>query len=154
LQLEEERQMSDEAVKINFRVPQGEDGYPPVAVESLWASPVEDGYLIDSIPFFANEATNGDRVLARIDEDQALWFAGTSRPSGNSLVRVVFFDLSCEDAVVKHLTGLGCGTERMKQFKLLAVDIPPSVSLLEVQRYLQAQAAAGLVDYEEPILRQ
>jgi hypothetical protein len=42
----------------------------------------------------------------------------------------------------------------MKQFKLLAVDIPSDVSLTEVQGYLQAQAAAGLLDYEEPILRQ
>jgi Domain of unknown function (DUF4265) len=153
VQLEEERQMSG-SVKINFPVELGDDGYPPVAVETLWANPAQGGYLIDSIPFFASEATNGDCVLARMGDDGALWFESVSQRSGNSLIRVVFFDPDCEDFVVSHLTELGCGTERMKQFKLLAVDIPPNVPLVEVQTYLKSQAAAGLVDYEEPILRQ
>jgi hypothetical protein len=146
--------MSDKAVKINFRVKAGDDGYPPVAVESLWANPAGDGYLIDSIPFFTSEATNGDRVVARNGEGDALWFDGILQRSGNSLIRVVFFDLDSQDAVVSHLTGLGCGTERMAQFKLLAVDIPQDVVLGDVQTYLQTQASAGLIDYEEPILRQ
>jgi hypothetical protein len=146
--------MSDKPVKINFRMKAGEDGYPPVTVEALWANPAGDGYLIDSIPFFTSEATNGDRVVARSGEGDALWFDCILQRSGNSLIRVVFFDLDIQDAVVRHLTGLGCGTERMAQFKLLAVDIPQSVVLDDVQTYLQTQASMGLIDYEEPILRQ
>ncbi len=143
-----------EAVKINFHVTPGEDGYPPVAVESLWANPSSGSYIIDSIPFFTSDATNGDRVAAHRGEGDALWFDGILQRSGNSLIRAVFFDASSQDAIVSHLTGLGCGTERMQQFKLLAIDVPQDVSLTAIQSYLQAQAAAGLIDYEEPILRQ
>lgn len=141
-------------VKINFRVQVGSDGYPPVAVESLWAQPVEDGYIIDSIPFFASDATSGDRIHAQLGDADALWFAGVIERSGNSLIRVVFFDLLCEDALAAKLKELGCGTERMPQFKLMAIDVPREVSLAQVQVYLRGKASEGLLDYEEPILRQ
>lgn len=146
--------MNDTAIKINFRVKQDIDGHPPVAVESLWANPTAGAYIIDSIPFFTSDATNGDRVIARKGEGDALWFDGVLQRSGNSLIRVVMFDFDSQDEVVRHLTALGCGTEGMKQFKLIAVDVPHDVSLDSVQTYLKAQAAAGLIDYEEPILRQ
>lgn len=142
------------SVKINFRVRTLDIGYPPVAVESLWANPSTTGFVIDSIPFFACDATTGDRVAAHRGEGDALWFDNVLQRSGNSLIRAVFFDESCQDDIVGHLTRLGCGTERMPQFKLLAIDVPQDVSLLAVQSYLMTQAAAGLIDYEEPLLRQ
>jgi len=141
-------------VKINFKVQVGSDGYPPVAVESLWAQPVEDGYIIDSIPFFTSDATSGDRVRAQLGDENALWFAGIAERSGNSLIRVVFFDLTCEDELAAKLKDMGCGTERMPQFKLMAIDVPSEVALAEVQAYLSDRNSAGVIDYEEPILRQ
>ena len=48
----------------------------------------------------------------------------------------------------------GCSTEYIKAHTLLAVSIPSTVNLREVQGYLQAEASAGTLDYEEPILRQ
>jgi hypothetical protein len=142
------------AVKINFRVKRGDNDYPPVAVESLWANPTSDSYIVDSIPFFTSDATNGDRVAAHLGEGDALWFDAVLQRSGNSLIRAVFFDMHSQDEIVSYLTDIGCGTERMQQFKLLAIDVPQEVSLAMVQSYLQAQATAGLIDYEEPILRQ
>ena len=141
-------------VKINFKVQVGDDGYPPVAIETLWARPVEVGYVIDSIPFFTSDATSGDRIRAQLGDEDALWFAGIVERSGNSLIRVVFFDLTCEDALAAKLKEMGCGTERMPQFKLMAIDVPSEVDLAEVQAYLRDRNSAGLIDYEEPILRQ
>lgn len=141
-------------VKINFRVQVGSDGYPPVVVESLWAQPVGDVYVIDSIPFFISDATSGDRVRAKLGEEDSLWFAGIVERSGNSLIRVVFFDLSCEDALAAELKGMGCDIERMPQFKLMAISIPMEVSLARVQAHLRGRNLAGLIDYEEPLLRQ
>jgi hypothetical protein len=141
-------------VKINFKVQVGSDGYPPVAVESLWAQPVEDGYIIDSIPFFTSDATSGDRIRAQLGDEGALWFAGLVERSGNSLIRVVFFDLACEDELAAKLKEMGCGTERMPKFKLMAINVPSEVDLAEVQAYLGERNSAGLIDYEEPILRQ
>lgn len=102
-------------MKINFKVRVGADGYPPVAVEALWARPVEVGYVIDSIPFFTSDATSGDRIRAQLGDEDALWFAGIVERSGNSLIRVVFFDLTCEDVLAAKLKEMGCGTERMPQ---------------------------------------
>lgn len=141
-------------LKINFRVEVGSDGYPPVAVESLWAQPVEDGFVIDSIPFFASSATSGDRIHAQLGDADALWFAGVVERSGNSLIRVVFFDLTCEEGIAARLKEMGCGIERMPQFKLMAIDISQRVRLADVQAYLRDKASEGLIDFEEPILRQ
>lgn len=141
-------------VKINFRVQVGSDGYPPVTVESLWAQPVEDGYIIDNIPFFSKDATSGDRIRAQLGDADALWFSGILERSGNSLIRVVFFDLLYEEALATKLKEMGCGTERMPQFKLMAVDVPREVNLAEVQLFLRSKASEGVLDYEEPILRQ
>ncbi len=38
-------------MKINFKLQPDPDGYPPVAVKSLWANPVGGDFQIDSILF-------------------------------------------------------------------------------------------------------
>ena len=142
-------------VKVHFHLSQDEDGYPPVAVESLWAVPGAnaDEYVIDNIPFFVRDATIGDTVRAR-DEEGNRWFENLVCSSPNSLLRVVFFDRSRVEEINKRLVALGCSTEYMKQYNILAVSVPESAELADVQSYLQAEADAGNIDYEEPILRQ
>lgn len=143
------------AVKVHFRLVQDEDGYPPVSVESVWAGAGTSGgeYVIDNVPFFAREATIGDVVQVH-DEGGHLWFDKVLRRSGNSLMRVVFFDHAAVESVNERLMGFGCSTEYFKAHNLLAVSIPSGVNLREVQGYLQAEVSAGTLDYEEPILRQ
>ncbi|MBS0555483.1 MAG: DUF4265 domain-containing protein [Proteobacteria bacterium] len=141
------------AKKINFCLMPDADGYPPVSVESLWANPSGNNYVIDSIPFFTSEATLGDLVRVKRGEGDALWFEGVERPSGHSLLRAVFFDEASVGEVIASLVAAGCDTERMNVFKLLAIDVPEDVSLADVQRILQQESAAGRLDYEEPILR-
>jgi hypothetical protein len=158
MQLEEEQQVTDntDLVKINFRLEQDEDGYPPVAVESLWARRGGDAqtFTVDNVPFFARDATLGDTVAGEIDGDGNLWFVRTLSRSENSLIRVTFFDKGCVDSVTASLEAMGCPTEYEKPHNLLAASVPPSVSLAVVQRYLQAETNAGRIDYEEAILRQ
>ncbi len=143
------------AVKINFCLEQDEDGYPPVAVESLWAEPVENlgEYIIDNVPFFARNATIGDTVLVR-EEDGMYWFDRLVSRSSNSLIRIVFFDRSCTEKIGERLTIMGCATEYLRERNLMAVSIPDTVALKDVQTYLQSQSNAGKIDFEEPILRQ
>lgn len=141
-------------IKINFQLKPGEDGYPPVSVESLWARELNGFYVIDSIPFFTSEATVGDIVCARRDHENVLWFESVEVASLSSLVRVVFFDVTFANAIAEILSRIGCGVEHLREFKLLAVDVPASVDLSEVQDILVANAAKGYLDFEEPILRQ
>lgn len=141
------------SIKINFKLQPDADGYPPVAVESLWANPVGRAFEIDSIPFFTSDATVGDMVLAVPDQTGALWFDSVEHQSQHSLIRVVFFEPECERLVAARLTALGCSTEGMKAFKLLAVDVPVDVKLSDVQDYLRTEVSAGRLDFEEPLLR-
>lgn len=145
--------MKGTPIKISFPLQPDVDGYPPVSAESLWAKEVGSGYVIDSIPFFTAEATVGDLIRAEKDEGGALWFESVEQPSRHSLVRAVFFDASREQSIVARLRALGCATESMKAFKLLAVDVPSDLSLPEVQEILRDEATAGHLDYEEPLLR-
>lgn len=138
--------------KIRFRLVQDPDGYPPVAVEGLWATRTPIGYTLDNIPFFTREATLGDTVSAEA-KDGELWFSAILARSRNSLLRVVLFDPSRVDEVRACLSGLGCDTEWDGAHKLIGVNVPGTANLRAVQEYLQRESGRGWLDYEEPILR-
>lgn len=142
-------------VKINFRLAQF-DGYPSVSTESMWAQPTDtvDEYVIDNIPFFATLATLGDRINTTTDEDGLLWYESTVERSDNSLVRVVLFLADRLDEVRTALRERGCEVETLASYKLLAVNIPKDVRLVNVQEYLSVIADQDVLDYEESILRQ
>ena len=141
--------------KVHFRLVQDGDGYPPGSVESLWAQTGNNAgeYVVDNVPLFTRDATIGDVVHVR-EEDGHLWFDKVVHRSTNSLVRVVFFDPNAVERVNERLVNLGCSTEYLAAHKLLAVSIPITVSLQNVQGYLKTEASSGTLDYEEPILRQ
>ena len=142
-------------VKVHFQLEQDEDGYPAVAVESLWAEPgtKPDEYVIDNVPFFVRDATIGDTVRVR-EEDGHRWFDSLVHRSQNSLIRVVFFERDYVDTVSERLVAMGCSTEYLREHSLMAVSIPISANLMNVQTYLLAESGADRVDFEEPILRQ
>jgi len=141
-------------VKINFSLTRDSDGYPLVAVESVWAIKTPSGlFVIDNIPFFARDATLGDVVSVK-EEDGHLWFSAVQVSSGNSLVRVVLFDRSRFDELSRRLEHFGCSSEGFRDGKLVAVNIPKTAALDSIQEYLQAGSLEGWLDFEEPILRQ
>src|SRR5262245_55766000 len=111
--------------KIFFSLEQDEAGYPPVGVESVWAIETNDGdFIIDNIPFFTCQATLGDVVeVERIDEE--LRYVSTRKRSGNSLLRVVFFEGHDPSRLRSDLTKLGCSTELSHLQSLIAVNVPP-----------------------------
>jgi len=147
--------MQKQHVKIYFRLPSDTDGYPPVSVESVWAKKAigPNQYTLDNVPFFARTATEGDLVAASESEGR-LWFDKIIEKSGNSLIRIVLFDVSRCSEVRKQLLDWGCCSEWSEAHNLIAVNVPPKTELAEVQRYLQEQSKHGYLDYEEPILRQ
>lgn len=143
-----------ESVRVHFKLDQDDDGYPPVAVETVWAAPtgVANEYVLDNVPFFVPVATIGDTVRVQF-MDGNLWFQSVARRSSHSLVRLVFFDRNAVRRVVEHLQLMGCGVEFLSEHSLLAVDIPVTVNLSDVQNYVRSEAETGTLDYEEPILR-
>lgn len=140
--------------KIIFRLEQDEEGYPPVGVESVWAIEADDGdFIIDNIPFFTRQATLGDVVeVKRMGEE--LLYISTRERSGNSLLRVVFFEGHDPSKLRSDLAKLGCSTEQSHLRSLIAVNVPPTVQIDEVRTLLDEGCSNGCWDYEEPILRQ
>ena len=143
-------------VKLFFALEQDGDGYPPVAVESLWAVPAGQPheYRLDNIPFFARQATDGDVVRASEGDGGVLWFERMVKPSGKSLLRVTFFQPTKVQEVRAALERIGCATEWDDAHCLVSVSVPLSIELKSVQSYLEDQAQAGYLDYEEALLRQ
>lgn len=142
-------------VKVHFPLVQDENGDPPVGAESVWAAPTDrlGEFVLDNVPFFVREATLGDRVSASM-RDGVHWFDRLLQRSSNSLIRIVFYDDAQRDRVIRDVERLGCSTEFLSAYGLVAVNVPATASLESVQDYLQHEAAADHLDYEEPILRQ
>jgi hypothetical protein len=140
--------------KVLFRLRRDDEGYPPADVEGVWAEETGDGgFIIDNIPFFTREATLGDVVEATRSGDE-LFYASTRERSGNSLLRVVFFDGHDPSALRSELAKLGCSTEQSHLQSLIAVNVPPAINIDEVRALLDDGSRNGFWDYEEPILRQ
>jgi hypothetical protein len=122
--------MHSMAVKILFYLERDEDGYPPVEVESMWAMEREDGYELDNIPFYAKGVALGDVVAAEADVDGLLVYSRVVRRGGHSTYRVFLLTPGPDDpqTTVDHFRGQGLGVERDLP-GLLAIDVPPTVSL-------------------------
>lgn len=142
--------------KVNFPLEQDEDGYPPIAVESIWAKKGRrvNEFILDNIPFFARAATLGDIITALPDEHGNLWFQGLLRRSANSLMRVVFFEPESITDVGQCLVSLGCAVEYLRTHNLLAASVPRTTRFADIQKYLASEADKGTLDYEEAIIRQ
>ncbi len=140
--------------KIHFAVEQDEDGYPPVGAESVWGREDEDGnFIIQNIPFFIKEATIDDVISATV-EDGVLQYRAMVRPSANSLLRIVCYPDTDPAKAWAEMEALGCSVEFAATYSLIAVNVPSSVKLTEVEAALEQGVEGGRWDYEEPLLRQ
>jgi hypothetical protein len=142
--------------KVFFGLEQDEDGYPPFAVESVWAEEAQDGlFVLDNIPFFARQATLGGLVSA-VYEDDAPCYASTVQSSGNSLIRVVMCDNHDPAELRSSLISIGCSTELFSRnsLRLIAVNVPLTTPIGDVRAMLERGCDEGHWDYEEAILCQ
>lgn len=144
--------MSDLFKKVLFRLEQDENGYPPASVEGLWTQAVADGYRVDSIPFHAYGIAPGDIISIRHTGDQA-WFDALQQSAGASVFRVVVKPPETVEQVHAALTEFGCTCEVEKAVRMLAVEVPATRSADTLLYYLLTQREAGILDFEEGVLR-
>ena len=142
------------AVKVHFDLPVGADGWPPVAVESLWAEPVADDVVrLTNVPWFARGVASGDLIRVERDDDGVLWAAEHLEWSGNCTIRVVPSATGplrgSRQRVLDTFQPFGVTGEGIQQFGLVALEVPPGADLAGVQRVLRAGARDGWWDYEE-----
>jgi hypothetical protein len=140
----------DEHVRVRFELSRDELGSRPAASETLWAIPtgVPGHYRIDNIPFFVVGVSVGDVVLAEPGE-RTLEFVGIVEKAGHRTVGLAYRSDQLRSTVRTRLTQLGCQVERGDIPKVLAVDIPPAVSLDEVTTLLADLEKLGEPSYYE-----
>jgi len=140
-------------IKIEFALERDDDGYPPADTETLWAKLRYDGHFeLDSIPFFVREVSLGDVVEAS-GNGEVRRFRRVIEPSGHSTLHVIVFDATKMDGVRKALRELGCESELSHVAELVAVDVPPDISVDEVTRYLDEKEADNELEYQTGALR-
>ncbi len=120
--------------------------------ETMWAMPVREGYVLDSIPFYATGVSCRDVVSAVQDEYGVLQFVDVVGVGGHSTVRLWLFDSDAVDPVRAALRLLGCASEVSDIHTLIAVDIPRDVDYAVVKALLGKKSEEEVLDYEESCL--
>ncbi|MFF2217558.1 DUF4265 domain-containing protein [Streptomyces antibioticus] len=86
--------ISDDHVKVHFRVEIDEDGWPPTSVETLWVVDLGDGTArLDNTPWFVRGVASGDIIRVQQDGDGVLWAGETVWASQNCTIRMVGLDV-------------------------------------------------------------
>ncbi|NUQ74302.1 MAG: DUF4265 domain-containing protein [Polyangiaceae bacterium] len=124
--------------KIVFHLEQDDEGFPPAATESLWARSTErnNEFVIENLPFFAREATLGD-VVDVTEKDGSLYYRSTICRSGNSLIRIICYNGSEPLTLCKELEAMGCVTEYIEAYRMVAVNVSSGAKLDNVRAYLE-----------------
>jgi len=152
----------EDLVKVIFDLERDEDGYPPADYEHLWARPLGDNlYELDNTPFFVRGVSTSDVVVAEPDTDNNLRFKAVKTPSQHTTLRVIVFRETSDARAIEErvrdlrtqLTNLGCSSELSHLPGLIAVDVPPEVSVESVTDVLAEGEARDLWEYEEAALR-
>lgn len=142
-------------VNVVFDLPVDEEGWPPVAAESVWATPLaEPGHVrLDNIPWFVLGAAMGDVFRVRADEDGVLHAVDKVSWSGTCTIRVVVLDegpLAGEwQQALAMFAALGVDGEGIEQYGMVALNVPPNVDLAAVKGLLADGVADGSWDYDE-----
>jgi hypothetical protein len=146
----DERSGDSEHARVRFELSRDEKGSRPAASETLWAIPtsVPGHYRIDNIPFFVVGVSVGDVVLAEPNE-RTLEFVRVVEKSGHRSLGLRYRSDQVRSAVRTRLTEMGCDVERGDTPKVLAVDIPPAVSLDEVTALLAGLEEIGELSFYE-----
>ena len=135
-------------VKLIVPLEKIEVDYPPVDYEELWATPTEEEqYRIENIPFFALGLARGDLVSAAA-EQESLRFREVVQASGHSTIRLLVQREDAVPGVVEKFARLGCDSE-ITYGRLVALDVPPSVSLEDLREKLELGLAQSTWEYEE-----
>ncbi len=119
------------------------------SIESAWAIPLENNtFKLDNLLFYAPEYSWGDIVSVENREGE-LFVTGLIKESGHSTVRIILNDQKDVEETRDYLKSLGCDSEISDVPILISVDIPPSVSYLQIKNYLENGEKSSKWSYEE-----
>lgn len=132
--------------KIYFKLPI-ENDYPPVSEESVWGEEVEkQSFQIKNIPFYTKEVSFND-IVSVIEKDGVFYYKKMIKSSGNSTVRVIFFNDEKIEEYISHIEKMGCDYEKFSS-NFLAINIPITTNIEVVLNYLEYLSSKEIADYE------
>lgn len=115
-----------------------EDNWPPVSVEVLHGTLIENGFRIEDPPFFVKNMSVGDVISIDKDDFGNIVNWQHISESGNTTIWLMqneeFEEL---DLIMSKLRLLGCHTVRLQQFDYYAVDVPASCEMKNVDAILE-----------------
>jgi hypothetical protein len=134
--------ISDDHVKVHFRMDIDEDGWPPASVESLWALDLGDGTVrLDNTPWFVRGVASGDIIRVQPDDEGVLWAGETVQPSQNCTIRLIVLkddgSAAARQSVLEVFHRLGTTGEGIEQFRMVALDVPPQADLPKIRELLE-----------------
>lgn len=134
--------ISDDHVKVHFRMDIDEDGWPPASVESLWAVNLGDGTVrLENTPWFVRGVANGDIVTVGPDDEGLLWAGETVRRSRNCTIRLIVLkddgSAATRQSVLDIFHRLGATGEGIERYRMVALDVPPEVDLSKIRELLE-----------------
>ncbi|WP_146646206.1 DUF4265 domain-containing protein [Labilithrix luteola] len=115
-----------------------EDGWPPVAVESLPFRIASEGYVAVESPRFVRDLSVGDVIDATLEAggDRVQPWRHVAR-SGRTTVWLLRLQPSGTiDTVLAQLRGIGCNTVTLEQAGTYSIDVPESVPIKTVDAAL------------------
>ncbi|MET4673853.1 DUF4265 domain-containing protein [Streptomyces microflavus] len=131
--------ISDDHVKVHFRLQVDEDGWPPTSVESLWAVDLGNGTVrLDNTPWFVRGVASDDIIRVEFDDEGVHWAGETARASENCTTRLIVLkdggSGAARQTVLETFHRLGTTVEGIEQFRMVALDVPPDAELPRICR--------------------
>jgi len=140
-------------IKVLFQLERDEDGFPPVAVEMLNASPCGvDLFQIQNAPFFVTNVSYNDVVRAVPTEIVGQFqFESVVERSEFTALSIIIFDAEMDTFLMDLLRGLGCVIEygEFGVYRVLAVAVPSTTDYRSLSEQLMGLEHQELISFAE-----
>lgn len=135
--------------KVYFKLEIDNDGYPPVSEESIWAKEISGNLCeIDNIPFYAKGISYKDIICVERGENNN-YYKSLYKSSGNSTIRIIFFNSKKIDCIINKLEKSGCTWEQGETKDFFSINIPIDIDEKPILEILKNGLLYNDLDYEE-----
>lgn len=139
--------------KVLFHLDRDEDGFPPIAAETLNATRLGDGlFRIENAPFFVPNLSFNDVVRASsTDVEDQYAFEEVVNASDFTSLSIIILDQSMDTLLMDLLRGLDCVIEfgEFGAYRVLAVAVPAATDYEGLRQQLQSLEDQGLLSFAE-----
>ena len=128
--------LEERTVSLKFSL-DVEDGWPPVAVESLPFRAQHDGYELLTVPLFVKELSVGDVIaVVELTNDLVAAWRHVHRSTNTTIWLLRLRPTNQIKTVLAEVRELGCNTSTFEPGGSFAIDLPASIPVQAVDELL------------------